>query len=198
MDSKTKSKINQIWINYGMPNIGKMMQILRSNNYSFTIKLVKEFLESQKTYQLHKGIRPKPTGHILAFAENERWQLDLIDYQKYANVNKGYKWVLLCIDIFTRKAYAEALKTKQTSDVLQGFKKILNTVGSKPMMIMTDNGREFTGNIMQDYLEKQRIIHQTAQIHDHHALGIIDRLCKTFKSMIARIFTEYDEMKWQP
>jgi hypothetical protein len=38
--------------------------------------------------------------------------MDLLDMSNYSRQNKGYKWILLAIDTFTIKAYAEKFKNK--------------------------------------------------------------------------------------
>ena len=45
-------------------------------------------------------------GHILSNSPNEKWQLDIFYLIKYHKQNHGYKYILACRDIFTRKAYA--------------------------------------------------------------------------------------------
>ena len=63
-------------------------------------------------------------GHILSNSPNEKWQLDIFYLIKYHKQNHGYKYILACIDIFTRKAYAIPLKLKDDQNVSEGIKEI--------------------------------------------------------------------------
>ena len=44
------------------------------------------------------------SGHIVAFKENEFWNIDIFDLLKYERYNKGYKYIFCAIDTFTQKA----------------------------------------------------------------------------------------------
>ena len=61
---------------------------------------------------------------------------------------------------------------------------------------MSDNGKEFVGRDMQGYMKKKGIMHITNQVHDHKALGIIDRFVRTIKTMIAKQFTYFGDHNW--
>ena len=45
---------------------------------------------------------------------------------KYHKQNHGYKYILACIDTFTRKANAIPLKLKDDENVSEGIKEIIN------------------------------------------------------------------------
>jgi len=59
-----------------------------------------------------------------------------------SRVNKNYKWLFVCVDVFTRKAYVFPMKFKNTKNILIAFNKLLSKI--KPEIIMADNGTEFT------------------------------------------------------
>ena len=56
---------------------------------------------------------------------NETWQVDLIDMQKYAKINRNYKYILTIIDILSKFAYTVPLKTKTEKEVANAFSSIL-------------------------------------------------------------------------
>ena len=49
---------------------------------------------------------------------------------------------------------------------------------------------------MQSLFKDLKIRHDTVDIGDHHALGIIDRLSRTIKEIIYKDFTEKESVKW--
>ena len=51
------------------------------------------------------------------------WQLDLVDLQKFSKFNKGFKYLLTCIDVFSKHAWVRPLKTKEGNSVLNAFKR---------------------------------------------------------------------------
>ena len=47
-----------------------------------------------------------------------------MDFSDVSTTNNNYKYTLLCIDVFTRKAYAVPLKTKNMNEVINAFNQI--------------------------------------------------------------------------
>ena len=187
--------MNEAWVKHNYPSAMRFYKILKRKNPDIIFNDVDEFIRSQKTFQLHKKQTSKIQGHIIAFHENALWFMDLLDMSNYSRQNHGYKWILLCIDTFTRKAYATALKNKSKFEVKNGFERIYtNEMNIK--LIITDSGNEFLNDSVQELLKKLKIKHDTVEIGDHNALGLIDRLSRTIKEIIFKDFTERDTVKW--
>ena len=183
---------------YKYPSAYKFYKIMKKKNPEITFDEIDNFVKQQKSYQLHKKQTNKIQGHIVAYAENALWFIDLLDMSNYSRQNKGYKWILLCIDTFTRKAYAEKLKNKTKFEVKNGFEKIYATLeqSSKIKLIISDSGNEFLNKPVQDLFKELKIKHGTVEIGDHNALGLIDRLSRTIKEIIFKDFTEKNTVKW--
>jgi transposase InsO family protein len=171
------------------PNLNELYQILKDNNISVTKKQVKDFLDKQRVEQITKETkkRKKESGHIVAFSKNQLWQLDIFILKKYKKDNKGYSYLLCAVDVFTRKAYAEAMKHKNNDNVLEAIKKILDNANEVPMSIMSDSDSTFTSNKFQELLNSKNIVHRTVPIGDHAALGIIDRFARTLKKRLTKV-----------
>ena len=64
----------------------------------------KQLLQQVLSYTLHKPVRKRfPTAPTLVFGRDEQWQMDLVDMQKLNKLNKGYKYMLTVIDVFSKK-----------------------------------------------------------------------------------------------
>ena len=48
---------------------------------------------------------------------------------KFSKLNKGYKYLLTCIDVFSKYAWVQPIKTKEGSIVLNAFEKIVEKDG---------------------------------------------------------------------
>ena len=187
--------MEQVYEKYKYPSAFKFYRIMKKKDPTIKFEDIDQFVKSQKSYQLHKKQTQKIQGHIIAYHENALWFMDLLDMSNYSRQNKGYKWILLAIDTFTRKAYAEALKNKTKFEVKHGFEKIYKDSG-KIKLIITDSGNEFLNKPIQDLFKELKIRHGTVDIGDHHALGLIDRLSRTIKEMMFKDFTEKNTVKW--
>ncbi|XP_068991200.1 uncharacterized protein [Neodiprion pinetum] len=56
---------------------------------------------------------------------DETWQADLVDMTAYSSRNKGYKYLLTIIDIFSKYAWAVPIKSKSGKDVTAAMKSVL-------------------------------------------------------------------------
>ena len=190
-------EIEETWGKHGYPSAHKLYLILRKKDPETRLEGVDEFVRAQKAHQLHKKTRHSVQGHIVAYCKDCLWFADLLDMSNYSRQNKGYHWILLCIDTFTRKAYAEALKRKTKYSVKEGFEAIMERLDKVDVqLLVTDSGSEFLNKPVQDLLRELKIEHRTVEVGDHFALGIIDRLSRTIKEMIFQDFTERNSVVW--
>ena len=68
--------------------------------------------------ELHKPARchyPRRKFDIKGI--DEIWQGDLVEMQLYARENKGYRYMLTVIDVFSKYAWAVPVKSKSGADV---------------------------------------------------------------------------------
>ena len=68
---------------------------------------------------------------------------DLADIQLISKFNKGFRFLLCVIDIFSKYAWAIPLKHKKGISVVYVFQKILKNSDRKPNKIWVDKGSEF-------------------------------------------------------
>lgn len=189
--------MEEAWQKYGYPSPLRFYKLLKKTDPEITFAEVDKFVRENRTYQLHKKTRRQIQGHIVAYCKDCLWFADLLDMSNYSRQNKGYKWILLCIDTFTRKAYAQPLKRKTKDSVKEGFEAIMDGLDKVDVKILvTDSGNEFLNKPVQELLKKFKVEHRTVEVGDHNALGIIDRLSRTVKEMIFKDFTERNSVVW--
>jgi hypothetical protein len=183
--------MEELYEKFNYPSLAKFKQILKEKNIS--TKGVEEFIKNQNVAQVHKPVveNKEKQKFIFALQPFEMVQLDLLDYQKYSRQNKGYKYILIGVDIFSRKAFAEPIKNKTPNEVLTAFKKF----GIDCVSLFHDSGNEFKGSFLS-YLNENNIIDMKAEIGDHHSLGVIDRFSKTLKTIISKYMTNNNTTKW--
>jgi len=64
-----------------------------------------------------------------------------MDKSKLSKHNKGYKYLLNVIDLFSKYVYSIPLKSKSQHEVANAFEKLF--INSKPGMLWTDHESEF-------------------------------------------------------
>ena len=63
--------------------------------------------------------------------------------QLISKFNKGFRFLLCVIDIFSKYAWVVPLKDKKGVSIVNAFQKILDKSGRKPNKIWFDKGSEF-------------------------------------------------------
>ena len=63
--------------------------------------------------------------------------------QLISRFNKGFRFLLCVIDIFSKYAWVVPLKDKKGISIVNAFQKILDKSGRKPNKIWVDKGSEF-------------------------------------------------------
>ena len=96
----------------------------------------KQQLEQLLNYTLHKPRRRRfPTLPTKVFSNNEQFVMDLVDIQTLAKYNKGYKYLLTVIDVFSKYAWVEPLKCHRLG---RSLRKTMDKVRSSPTSENTD------------------------------------------------------------
>ena len=89
------------------------------------VKTVKGWLETQDTYTLHKPVMKKLLRRkTFAKIINDLFQADLADMKNLTSRNDGYSYILVCIDVFSRYAFAVPIEDRRGSTVAAAFEKI--------------------------------------------------------------------------
>jgi hypothetical protein len=160
---------------------------MKEDDIKITKAQIKTWLDKLEENQITKETKNKKEtyGHIVAFQENQEFQMDIYILQKYVKFNKGYRDILACIDVFSRKVYCVAMENKSIDDVTDALKIIFKT--AIPQKITTDSDSSFLGSKLQALLEKHNVIHDTVPIGDHQSLGLIDRFARTLKTKFTKI-----------
>ena len=186
---------------YNFPASSTFIKQLKNEGIKTTKQEIDKFIgnrvEQQKT--IIKNERKKTLGKIVAYRPLSLIQMDIYVMAKYVKDNKGYKYILCMIDVFTRKVWAYKMKKKDNKNVQDSFKKFISDSNIKeytPTILMSDNDSTFINKSFHEILEKNQIIHQPNILDDHHALGLIDRFARTLKMILTRLFLQTKSTNW--
>ena len=78
------------------------------------------------------------------------WGVDLADMQSLSRKNKGIKYLLCAIDLYSKYAFVNPLKDKKGISIVNAFNKIIKQSNRKPNKIWVDQGGEFYNNIFEN------------------------------------------------
>jgi hypothetical protein len=139
-----------------------------------------------------KRIRTKEYN---SFSDNYRREANcnfMLDLLFLPTAKYGMKFLLVCLDIATRKFDIEPIKDKTSTIVLKAFKKMIKRqyISLPKYSVITDGGSEFKG-LFQDFMYDESIFHKTTVRGRHKQLALIDNLI----GQLSKIFNDYMNMK---
>ena len=131
--------------------------VKKEGKYDISRAQLKKWLMKQDTYTLHKQARRHyKRNRVIVGGIDELWQMDLADMQAHAKENDGYRYLLVCIDVFSKYVWVIPLKNKTGPALVTAFKEILES-GRKPQKIQTDEGTEFFNKHFKDLMKAEEI-----------------------------------------
>ena len=81
------------------------------------------------------------------------WSLDILDLKDYGPENKrGYRYVLLVIDSFSKFGWTIPLKYKNAQTITNSFENFLIISKRKPTFVKIDRAKEIQNNIFRNFL----------------------------------------------
>ena len=181
----------------GLMSATKLHKNLRRIYPKITLKRVKDVLARQESVQINSEKRRPGYSNIAAPDIASSLQCDLLDLSKYKGVNRGYSWILMVVDIYSRYAWLIPLKNKKTPTVLKAFEQLFASDKKlPPKNITSDNGSEFINKQIQALFSKRGVKHWRAEPGDHHILGIIDRFSRTVRTMLRKWWAMQNTKQW--
>ena len=102
-----------------------------------SIDEIRQFLARSRTYTTHYQFKRPKFNPYYVRQLRQQFQLDLTKVSKISEYNDGVNYLLLCIDVFSRKLWVQPLRRKTANEVLSKFQSILEESG-KPASINSD------------------------------------------------------------
>ena len=108
------------------------------------------------------------------------WTADLLDIHQYARQNKGYKFILVVLDVFSRFAWARPLKNKSGKQVANALKDIIEVDRRRPKKLWTDEGTEFYN------VDVSRVLNgiELYSTHNEPKAAIAERFIRTLREKL--------------
>ena len=155
---------------------------------------IREWLMKQDAYTLHKPIRRHfKRNRVIVGGIDQQWQMDLADMQSMQKFNDGYRYLLVCIDVFSKYAWVIPLKNKKGPSLVEAFKIILSS-GRKPEKIITDQGTEFFNRHFKALLKDEDI--ELYYTYNETKASVVELLIRTLKTRMWRYFTAKKTMRY--
>ena len=97
------------------------------------------------------------TNKTMIKSIDDTWSSDLLDMNDYGpKNNKGYRYILVEIDNFSKFGWTVPLRDKFARSILDAFSQIIKTSRRKPYLLETDDGKEYVNKIFNEFLNNKR------------------------------------------
>ena len=183
-------------------------KLLREGFLGITRRYINRFLNNHPaalSFRVSETKLSKPV--IKSFRPEypfQHWQMDLIDFSKNEAIskqNRGFRYILVIIDIFTKYVYMYPVKRKgMEQDAYQNdIPSILNKIflyGDIPDILHSDNGKEFTNSKIRDLCNEFKIRQIFGDAYSPQTQGFVENKNKQIKSMLNVYFIKYNNYKW--
>ena len=143
-------------------------------NYQLADELDKPIIRKFKKRKVYSSFRDNLLG------------VDLADMQSLNKYNKGTKYLLCAIDLFSKYAWLIPVKDKRGASIVNGFQKIISK-GRKPNKIWVDQGSGFYNSSFKDFLKKNNI--EMYSTYNEGKSVVAERFIKTLGNKIYKYMT---------
>lgn len=196
---QSEEKIKQQYLDPSVPgSLGGLQRFLSENKRYGNSQFVLDTLKKLQTYSVH---RPrKPVGKrrkVIVGGKNIILAADLADVQNWnPRINKGTKYLLIIVDIFSKFVSIYPIKNKSGAIVSKAFDEHFKKHPEQSnCKIWVDRGKEFISKLTQNILNKYGVsIYHTynAKLKSVYAESFV----KLVKLRIARLLTEKGNKKY--
>ena len=194
MKAEEKTKIKELYNDpkIGLTSVKRFYNNLREQGYKYTQAEIEEVLSEITSIQVHTEKKqvflPIEVGNV-----RDQFQVDLIVLintkkkivDPVNNIKKtDLRYILCCIDVFSRKASCQFIKDKTSTSTGKALSMILQDLGV-PKQISGDKGREWEGHF-RELCERNNIRLVLKDKDGKFSNGIVERFNRTLLGYIKR------------
>ena len=91
------------------------------------------------------------TNKTMVESIDDTWSSDLLDMNDYGpKNNRGYRYILVVIDSFSKFGWTIPLKNKYAQSIIDAFSEFFKSSKSKPNLFETADGKEYVFEIFNE------------------------------------------------
>ena len=138
--------------------------------------------------ELHKPIiRKFNKRKVYSQFKDNIWGVDLAYMQSLSRKNKGIKYLLCAIDLYSKYAFVIPLKDKKGISIVNAFNKIIKQSNRKPNKIWVDQGGECYNNVFEKWLSDNDI--NMYSTYNESKSVVAERFIRTLKNKLYKHMT---------
>jgi len=141
--------------------------------------------------ELHKPVAPvKRFRAVRVNAIDDTWAIDLMEMSP----DDGYKYVLVCEDVFSRYIWIRPLKTKDMTATWNAMSSILAEAKTKPNKLWSDQGGEFYNAVWKKHLANLQI--ELYSTYSDWGVAPVESAIRTLKNWMMPLLEQQGSLAW--
>ena len=130
-----------------------------------------------------------PLGSLQSGAFLDRLDIDLVTGLP-SSEPEGYRYVLTCIDSFTRFVWAFPLKTQEDTEIVRGLMDQVVCLFGIPKTIHSDQGKNFVGKVASQLYQSLGIHQSTTTAYHPQGNAYCERSHRTLMDIVSKMCRE--------
>ena len=185
--SPTEAALSQLKTRYQTPGDSLYQASIRPIRRQFRNRLsskdITNFLASSRSYTLHRQYEKPVFNPYIVMRKRQMLQIDLFSVSGLSEFNDSIDNILVSIDCFSRKVWAEPLVGKSADAVLNKFRVIIQKTGPFEV-VLSDRGKEFTNKKFVDFCKSKGMAVRNPRTSTHAAH--VERVQRTLQTSLYR------------
>lgn len=195
------TKISSVWLGK-TPAAFAGADIFKKENKSALSQraLIRNHLPSIPTYQKFRTFKkPRIFNPYFVYTKRKIIQSDLLHMQYPKGIvkeNKGFAYILVVQDIFSRKIWTQPLKTKKADELVTHIDKILKQLQpfQRNARFVIDRGTEYLNKTVRQILRKYRL--NISHPSDGHASHVERSIFSLQRILYQQMNADGNSLKW--
>ena len=182
----------------GYPSAPKLHAELHRRGLRLPLREVQAFVRRQPERQIFAprelpGARGR--GAITSLGVSDHWFGDLVDYTAQPSEPGGERYVLIVLDVWTRRLFARALADKRPATVAAALDQLFAQFGV-PNSFETGRGGGVRRTREARLLDKLRVRQARKSPKDRNVHATLDRAIGTLRQTLARVLVAKRSEDW--
>ena len=145
-------------------------------------------MRNKNAHTKYRQFRRKfPRLKVISYDIDEIWSIDVAYVDMLAKYNHGVKYLLVAVDVLSRKLRVEPMRSKSAEETAKSFARMIKK--KKPQKVWSDKGTEFRG-AFEHFCQSNEIA--TYSTHSEAKSAFAERNIRSLKNIIYK----HLENKW--
>uniref|UniRef100_A0A914H3F8 Integrase catalytic domain-containing protein n=1 Tax=Globodera rostochiensis TaxID=31243 RepID=A0A914H3F8_GLORO len=150
----------------------------------------REFIDFDLTRAIERLVNPRPENA----PSPSDVQADLADFQALSRKNSGNRYLLLAVDVLSRRMFGAPVKSKKPADMKRAFEELFGQMPKLPETLYTDRGLEFVAKPLKEFYAEKGI--QKFETSSKKKAAVAERAIRTLKTRLYKYFSAKNTSTW--